>query len=415
MRNTEQLYAQAQRQLALTKKLLSPSLPQVVHAANLAMTRVPHVSALLAKPLVSELVAVHEIASKDIAASTIEAARLFAEVEQQAQAWLRPVHAMLDDMQRGAAAVAPVMDMWKEVIAGAAGTLPTWETLAPPLPTFFLRNATNYRSSMRSVIPDLSWLSSVTDHLYSLLAWLPDLKQLKEKIKQRLFAALRSVGLCFAPSMSENLIYHLADIYQESGRRSSITLLVWNYYARRNHGRLRQMVDGWQDNPLYAQRWQSILFPAFNAHCRGEYGLSISALAPLVEGFASHVVYKNKLVPAKKPKRGQLGLGATESVILRTLKVAGDEASLESDTTEVEHWLRVKSAIAFVEDIFCQSLAFEDDYERIHRIDRQPHRHGLLHGIQANAGTALNSLRLFLLLDTMHGLLQAYHARGGVL
>jgi hypothetical protein len=77
--------------------------------------------------------------------------------------------------------------------------------------------------------------------------------------------------------------------------------------------------------------------------------LSIRALAPLIKGISSHVVKKNMLLPSKKPKRGLLGLGSTEDVIIRTLKIAGDEANLENDTTDIAHWVRVKSALAYKE------------------------------------------------------------------
>ena len=143
--------------------------------------------------------------------------------------------------------------------------------------------------------------------------------------------------------------------------------------------------------------------------------MSIKALAPLIEGISSHVVKKNMLLPSKKPRRGLLGLGSTEDVIIRTLKIAGDEANLENDTTDIAHWVRVKSALAYVEEIFCKPLDFESDYDRIHLSNRRLNRHGLLHGVQINAFMAQNSLRLFLLLDTMHGLLQGYIANGGIM
>ncbi len=260
----------------------------------------------------------------------------------------------------------------------------------------------------------------MTDHINALLAALPhwpqlDLKRLKERIKHRLVAAFSSLGLCFAPSMSEELMYQIVDLLELGGRQSSITLLIWNYYARSDHARLRQAVERWRDNPEYERRWHSVVFPAFQAHSRREYSLSISALAPLIEGIASHVVAKNRLLPAWNPRRGQLGLGATKSVILRALRTAGDEANLESDTTDLARWVRVKSALAYVEDMFCEDLDFELDYDHLHRDNRQLRRHGLAHGIQTSAMTALNSLRLFLLLDTMHDLLDSYITKGGIM
>lgn len=297
---------------------------------------------------------------------------------------------------------------------------PKWDALLLPELSFSELHITNSFHSMLSFTLDMNWLTNLTAQMNSLLLSLPprlsfDLRGFKESIKQRLIAVFKAIEFCFAPSMSEELMYQIADTYERNGKRSSITLLIWNYYARPNHIRLQRMVEGWQDNPEYARRWQDILRPALDAHRRGEYGLSISALTPLVEGVSSHVVKKNTLLPAQKPRRGQLGLGSTESVILRTIRTAGDEANLESYTTDVAHWLRVTSTIGFVEDVFCEPLEFEKNYDHIHLRDHRPHRHGLLHGYQTKAMTALNSLRLFLLLDGMHGLLQNYIARGGII
>src|SRR6266581_4713672 len=75
----------------------------------------------------------------------------------------------------------------------------------------------NQLSSLPPAWPDLSWLPSMTDHINALLAALPhwpqlDLKRLKERIKHRLVAAFSSLGLCLAPSMSEELMYQIVDL-----------------------------------------------------------------------------------------------------------------------------------------------------------------------------------------------------------
>jgi hypothetical protein len=95
--------------------------------------------------------------------------------------------------------------------------------------------------------------------------------------------------------------------------------------------------------------------------------------------------------------------------------VAGDKVNVDNDATDLTHWVRLKSALAYVEDVFCEELEFERDYDCLHRQDHEMHRHGLLHGIQTSVMTALNSLRLFLLLDTMYGLFQTYLTRGGIM
>jgi hypothetical protein len=354
---------------------------------------------------------------------------------QHLQSLFHSIHTMIDDISTTVASasaaplsLSPLTESVRRnftfdleiLIRSYSSVVSIWEILPPPEQMFQTLKAVNQFSLIHALPPDLGWLTNVTNHMNALVAafpgWPPlDLRRLKERIKHRLIAAFKSLGFCFAPSMSEDLMYRVADLLESGSRRSSITLLIWNYYARNKHARLRQAVERWQDNPEYARRWSSILFPAFQAHTRGEYGLSINALAPLVEGIASHIVEKNVLRPAQKPRRGQLGLGSTKSVILRALRAAGDEVNLESDTTDLTHWVRVKSVLAYIEDVFCEDIEFERDYDYLHQDDREMHRHGLLHGIQTNAMRALNSLRLFLLLDTMHDLLRTYQMRGGIM
>ncbi len=431
------LLAQSQRNFALMEKPLSLAIQSMANTSSLAAAMVPHIS-----PISANIFRLTEFAPEPLLAPLHDISRAFVpamlstnlHIERQLQPLFHSIHdAMIDDFHakvaRSSSAVASVLvetvrscftvDI-EHVTQSFRSVLPRWEDFPPPALLFPELSAVNQILSMTSFLPDISWVTDLTDHINTILMALPDwaslnIKGWKERIKQRLMAAFRLARLCFAPSMSEDLMYQIADLIEASGKRSSITLLVWNYYARNNHARLQQAVDRWQDNPEYARRWRQIVLPAFQAHTRGDYGLSISALVPLVEGISGHIVKKNMLLPTKKPKKGLLGLGSTESVILRTLKIAGDEDNLESDTTDLTHWVRVKSVLGYIEDVFCKPLEFEVDYDLIHLGNRQLHRHGLSHGIQINAMTALNSLRLFLLLDTMHSLLQTYIARGGIM
>ncbi len=427
------ILAQAQHDFASMEKHLALERQAMKNIAAM-IPRVPPHPAYLFQDM--GLAAVMKVAPQPIMATYRVATLSMSQYKaQQLQSLLQPICTVMDDFHQTAAAastVASILSALAEsvrsnftvdiepLVRSFRSVVSSWEILPPPEGMFPALNFVNQFPPIHAFLPDLGWLTNITDHINTLVAafpgWPPlDLKRLKERIRHRLVAAFRSLGLCFAPSMSEDLMYQIVDLLETSGRRSSITLLIWNYYARNNHARLWQAVERWRDNPEYARRWRSILLPAFQAHTRGDYGLSISALAPLVEGIASHVVEKNVLLPAQKPRRGQLGLGSTKSVILRTLSAAGDEVNLDSDTTDLTHWVRVKSVLAYIEDVFCEDLEFERDYDYLHRHDLKIHRHGLLHGIQTNAMTALNSLRLFLLLDTMHDLLQTYLTRGGIM
>ncbi|MEO6888809.1 MAG: hypothetical protein ABI456_06355, partial [Ktedonobacteraceae bacterium] len=69
------------------------------------------------------------------------------------------------------------------------------------------------------------------------------------------------------------------------------------------------------------------------------------------------------------------------------------------------HWVRVHSTSHYL-DVFVADTNFESDYDRI-RNNRNVNRHSIAHGFQIQGYAWLNSLRLFLLLDTIHYLLQA--------
>lgn len=354
------------------------------------------------------------------------------QIGHQMQEMLQPARTMMAESVRGVATEvsSTIGSMLVEVVRSNSiatmeligqsfkSMMPSWNAFSLAS-TFPVLNMMKHFSPMSSFLPDMSWVKTLTDSINTALIafpdWMPNIRGWKERVRQRLLAAFRLIGICFAPSMSEDLMYQIADQVEAGNKRSSITLLIWNYYYRNNHARLQQAVDRWQDNPLYARIWRDYLLPAFRAHVRGEYGLSISALAPRVEGISSHVVKKNMILPQVPSREGVLGLGSPKSVILRALNTAGDEANLESDATDIAHWMRVKSAVVYVEDIFCKKLNFERDYDFIHQRDHQVNRHAQVHGIQIHAATALNSLRLFLLLDTMYDLLQKYSARGGII
>ena len=68
------------------------------------------------------------------------------------------------------------------------------------------------------------------------------------------------------------------------------------------------------------------------------------------------------------------------------------------------HWVRVRSAHTYL-DGFVAETDFERHYDQV-RNHRAVNRHGIAHGFQIQGYAWLNSLRLFLLLDTIHYLLR---------
>lgn len=272
--------------------------------------------------------------------------------------------------------------------------------------------------SFTFLLPDTKWITVLTNQINDCFATIPGLlpesfRQFTENLKQRLLRAFRRAGLCLAPSMSEDLMYQILD-QVETGSLRGVTLLVWNYYARKGHAKLQQTVGRWQTNSEYAKRWSHIL-AALDSHIRGIYVASMRTLAPEIEGIAMQVVKQNSLKETSGSKKGKLNLGATRSTILRALQKVGDEALITSSSMDITLWVRLESILAFIKEDFCNTLDFEADYDRIRKGKYRLNRHSLLHGIQVEGFSALNSLRLFIILDTIHDLLQIYSAHGGII
>jgi hypothetical protein len=253
--------------------------------------------------------------------------------------------------------------------------------------------------------------SSLNTYVNSIPSLMPPvLKRFGEWLRKWILAAFEHAGLCLAPSMSVDVMYRVAD-WSWKGDLRPVTLLVWNYYSRNNHARLRDAAYGWRDNPEFCARWR-YYEEAFKAHVQGLYSSSIRGLMPEIEGIASRFVYVNAI--KMKPNRPGLDLKKTASVVDRMLNVAADVANLDTQATEMEHWIRVKSLKQFLENVFYENLDFEQNFDEV-RNRRKLSRHGSLHGIQIGSVMAMNSLRLFLLLDTIHYILQVFTANGGVI
>lgn len=141
---------------------------------------------------------------------------------------------------------------------------------------------------------------------------------------------------------------------------------------------MKTTVDDWWDRPEF-QRWQHVIDDAFWAHRKGKYTLSVPALIPVSEA------------------------------IMRD--VCGDEVArmptlAEKIGTMVSSW----SFSAVSDEPFVATLSRFTKREGY--ADPVPdsevgrwHRHRILHGRDPTYNTDLNSLRLFILLDELKGLI----------
>jgi hypothetical protein len=271
------------------------------------------------------------------------------------------------------------------------------ESLFPPVPLFDTVLAKSLFSPNSRLLQHISDLShQLNASLVRLTQWLP------EWLKLRLLAAFRRAKLCLAPSLPEDVTYRIVD-YVEAGDLRPVTMLLWSHYARNRHAHLRQAVSSWFDHPEFAAR-KPIFEEALASHCDGRYVASIRMLTPEIEGLGSATVCEHRLHALNKHGKDiGLRLGKTTSVITRMIDAASD-----ADPGFV-HGVRVRSTQNYLA-IFVAETDFEGEYDRI-RNNRDVNRHGVAHGFQIQGYTWLNSLRLFLLLDTLHSLLQVLENR----
>jgi hypothetical protein len=154
---------------------------------------------------------------------------------------------------------------------------------------------------------------------------------------------------------------------------------------------LRQMLNDWWSVELFNSR-QKLIEDCCFAHENNRYSLSIHTLMPQVEGIITDWIY-TQISKSEVPFR-------TES---KTLKFM--DTILEKDLFSLSYPIVVESVMSFINKGPVLKT-FKDWFETID--DVFPNRHALLHGKYENSlYTEINSLRLFLLLDSVFFLIKA--------
>jgi hypothetical protein len=195
--------------------------------------------------------------------------------------------------------------------------------------------------------------------------------------QKNLIDAFHECNLWVCPSMSKEVL-EKAVALQKEGKAKVIPLVINNYYRRCNHENLCRAVEAWRTNPYFAGR-MPIFEQALEAHIQGYYALIIPALLAQAEGIASEYVHRNNLA-AK--------LGKSEKVITEAV-----ESSFTLST-----WAIVDTLLNYVVNSGYMYTDFNVEIVKPHRAIT---RHTILHGIQPNYHSQINSLKAFLLLDAL--------------
>lgn len=232
----------------------------------------------------------------------------------------------------------------------------------------------------------------------SLLSLQPTFEKIAEKIDIILAAAeaaattiaplLEKSNLWITPSMPYSLILDVKEL--ASNEETSVEMVeevFLKYFEKNNWEMLQAMIESWKVYP-FAQR-KHIIHDAFDAHKSGKYTLSIPALLPQTEGILSSIYGKEAGRPYKlfdetiQQEYPDVLNNIAKDILLKFVTSLYKGIKPEHFTTDkLPLWL---------------------ESEGIKEIDFM-NRHAILHGIHVNYASKINSLRVFLLLDSLYSL-----------
>lgn len=199
---------------------------------------------------------------------------------------------------------------------------------------------------------------------------------------------LRQIGLWLAPSLFPyplSKILHLLEANDQDSAKMALQASCTNDYVQR-------LVSDW--STVSAHRTRSALFEAaLDAHCRRSFYLSIHALLPQVEGVISDFLYA-QLPAADVPFRADSKIKKYKDLLLGALQ----RHRLYAES--------IKSSADFMLDVMLQD--FKKWFDPVHG-GQFPMRHPLMHGRFDDAlYSEGNSVKLFLMLDTLHSYMSFY-------
>jgi hypothetical protein len=196
--------------------------------------------------------------------------------------------------------------------------------------------------------------------------------------------AFRETGWPIAPSMPKQLKDRVVKLHKQ-GKTRYASQTILGYYRRNHHHNLTLTVESWQEHPLFAPRMH-IIQRALEAHCNGNYILSIPALLPLVEGILNNYVSTNNL-SAKFGKIKEV----YEAVI-------GDPGEYSLST-----WAIANTLLHHLQSNTYVYTSFESELAKSIQT-RKTTRHTVLHGVAIDYDKPSDSLRVFLILDALTAL-----------
>lgn len=199
---------------------------------------------------------------------------------------------------------------------------------------------------------------------------------------------LQKSGLWLSPSMSFDFYRKIIALAKKpSISKGDVEKQYLDYFCWNDCEFLRQIVEGWRKKRFFKDRME-IIDDALEAHINKKYTLSIPTLLPLIEGIASSLSGKAAGHPKQIIKKA-IGdsypdylTAASEVIFLDLLETIGLFGYINNQffspgkysTYLIENGIQEKSCL---------------------------NRHAIMHGVQLNYASEINSLKVFLILDML--------------
>jgi len=227
---------------------------------------------------------------------------------------------------------------------------------------------------------------------------LEEMAPLIQKASDDVVPVLQKAKMWYFPSMPAGMNHHLLRLAHQEPEATveQIEQIFIHYFDENNCKKLEGMVLSWFDSPIFSRR-RHIIEDALDAHIAGKFTLLIPALWTQVEGILSEYLHK----PA-----GSVG---------KLLEKVFSHYRVDIGTVKALHALGDGIVLSLSSYPFLINKGgFGDDFtvekygERLKSDGvnvTSLNRNAILHGIQVDYGTKANSLRMFLLLDSIHGII----------
>ena len=200
-------------------------------------------------------------------------------------------------------------------------------------------------------------------------------------------------NIILAPSMPRKLWMNIVSVVPPNKEKACH--LVLGHYEKHRWAALESILLSWRENPIFARR-MAILKDALSVHKQSKWTLSIPSLLPQIEGISLDIVKQlglpsdKKAIVIDKNINKEIGKTVPSQVFSR----------LSIDIFTPREMVAIYTLLYYLEG---QLYKWIDLLEEIRQTDELDYlnRHAVLHGAQIDYASKINSLRCFLVLDTL--------------